>query len=1197
MSIKQGDIKLVAAAVMDDVPEGGGAPTSHVINDNTSNEIFKDVSESDRARGRLNMSKVFVSVQSDDTDDYLGANLIVAKPADDPQVSITLFKSDQVFDTRADAQSRLESYMNKSAEWNGFLCENHIAGQSSIQIFQRLGSELPTTGKTLVLVQNEGLPNEREQYIRVTRVSAVERTFTYGTDQDFKAWIVSVELSSALRYDFSGTPANRQFTRGGNTAVLRDTTVVDAGNYAGVTKLSAPIAIGDFTLRAESVYTALVPSAQVESPIPSSPPYANSGIPKEGAQVVAFESAQAWTTTATLVLPGGCLPGSLEIDASGTLIRDKAGRLVVGEQEIGSIDYPNGLLTLLVGHFPGTKTLRYQPAAFVPAMPQSMDIRVTAEGRSQNYIGVLTPIPAIGTLSISYQVQGSWYTLSDTGDGTIRGLDTRFGAGTYNKNTGDYIVTLGELPDVGSSIVLQWGVPTQEYSHPAVDLKVSQTVVLPTSASNMLDPAYLHASWSVDGVAKTASANTAGALTGDATGLVDVRNANLLFSPNNLPPPGTQITFQYDSGPKSETTLTHPSRTITGTLLINAGATNLARGSVAIEWNTLTDMAVLGTYTRAQLDAMGIGSAAPVDPIQYARDDGVGNLRLIGGVRVGSVDYVSGDIEFVPDLNIRIAHPRYDAAMFVNRGDTEDTALYRLNYRGIDYIEAPSLFPDDDSGWVKIRFYSTLTSSRQTQTVEFKPSFDLIEGFSAPLVPGSVVLVPVVGTPWGDNGAGAMREPEGDHWIARGTIDYVTGMVSLSNWPVGISSTVRRASCVTTLGDNISSAYVFRTAAAPLRPGSMSIQFVGSSGLQVVTAAIDGTLMASGVRGSVDFQTGIVRLGFGDFVTAAGNEAEPWYDALRIGPDGKIFKPAPINAKTLKYTAVAFSYMPLNADLVGVDPVRLPSDGRVPIFRTGSMVVVGNTQTTGPLTPVVGQPVVLGRQRLSRAVVRQANGASVFTGYSVDLEAGSVTFTDLSGMQLPVTIEDRIEDMLVARDVQISGEMAFTRQITHNYSVDGTYVSSALEYGDRKARVSTVFDQATWDGVSWSDAPTSAVSVASYNTVLAPIEVTNVGASTERFALQFTSTTSFRIVGEHVGVIGTGDINTDCAPINPATGQPYFVVRALGWGVGWVPGNIVRINTVGALFPAWIVRTVQPGPEAGIDYTFEILTRGDVNRP
>lgn len=1193
MPIQLGDIKLVASQVMDDVPEGGGGPTSHVIEDNKSNEIFKDISESDRARGRLNMSKTFVSVQTQDTDTYLGANAIVAKPPEDPNVSITMFTTNQVYDTRTEAQARLEAYLNKGAEWAGFLYENHIAGQRTIQLLQRPNAELPAIGKTLALVANEGLSNQREQYVRVTRVTAESRTFTYDVDKDYLAVVVTLELSDALRYDMPGTPANRSFQRAPNAAKVRDTLVADAANYAGVVPLAAPISLGDFTIRAKDTYTPLVPSAQVETPIVNNVPYSQSGTPARSTHPITYTTAQAWTPTNSLLLPGGCLPGSLTVVVAGVTIKDKAGLLVVGDQQVGTIDYANGTLVSTSGSYTSnTKTITYEPAAYMQRLPQSTDIEVTAESRSQNYVGFISPSAARGTLSFSYQVQGTWYVLSDEGDGSLRGYDASFGAGTYNAETGSYVITLGALPDVGSSIVIQWGVPTQEYSHPTATLSLSQTIALDDNIDETVDPSYFKATWLVDGETKTATAAPNGILSGDATGSVNIGRRELTIKPNVLPVVGTVIDYEYSTGARSEVNLSHPSRDGQGKLPVSAGTGNLLPGSVAVEWNTVTDMNVFGLYTREQLNAMGVNA---VDPIQLARDDAAGNLVLNGAV-IGTVNYTTGEILFNPDVTVSVPDIQY-ASQVVSGNAWQGTQLWRLNYAGVTYRATASTYPNDESGYVNIRFHTAAGVSRKTISVPFTSDFQLLPGVDAPLVPGSVVLHPAGATPWGDSGTGVLRERTDTGWVQRGTINYVNGQVVLTSWPVGTPNQVTRASAITTLGDNVSSAYVFRTAAAPLRPGSLSIQYANASGgVQIVTADTDGVISAPGVIGTVDYQTGLVRLGFGNMVLAAGNEGEPWYDASRV-VSGQIFKPAPVVGSTVKYSAVAYSYMPLNADLIGVDPVRLPSDGRVPIFRAGTVVVIGNTKVTGPLVPSNGQIIDLARTRVSRAVVRDNTGKALYAGYTTDLEAGTLTFTDVSAMATPVTVEDRIEDMVVVRDVQISGQMTFTRPVTHNYPVTGTYVSSALEFGDRKARVSLTFDQATWNGVEWADAPTSAVAAATYNTTLSPIKVTNAGASTERWALWFTSTTQFRIIGEHVGQIGTGDINTDCAPVNPATGQPYFEVKALGWGTGWSNGNVLRINTVGALVPIWVVRTVQPGIEAGIDYSFDLLTRGDVDRP
>ncbi|MGZ7224778.1 hypothetical protein ACXWOJ_09150, partial [Streptococcus pyogenes] len=90
----------------------------------------------------------------------------------------------------------------------------------------------------LLLIANEGLGTQYLQYVRVTRVAVVERTFTYDTDKDYKAWVVSVEISDPLKYVFPGTPANRAFTRAAGKTLIRDTVVADAATYYGTVPLT-----------------------------------------------------------------------------------------------------------------------------------------------------------------------------------------------------------------------------------------------------------------------------------------------------------------------------------------------------------------------------------------------------------------------------------------------------------------------------------------------------------------------------------------------------------------------------------------------------------------------------------------------------------------------------------------------------------------------------------------------------------------------------------------------------------------------------------------------------------------------------------------------------------------------------------------------------------------------------------------------
>jgi hypothetical protein len=297
---------------------------------------------------------------------------------------------------------------------------------------------------------------------------------------------------------------------------------------------------------------------------------------------------------------------------------------------------------------------------------------------------------------------------------------------------------------------------------------------------------------------------------------------------------------------------------------------------------------------------------------------------------------------------------------------------------------------------------------------------------------------------------------------------------------------------------------------------------------------------------------------------------------------------------SIRYNAVSYSYLPMDAELLGIDPVMLPSDGRVPIFQRGGRAVVGHTGVM-EVTVSNGQTVNCGRVRLSRVRVVDADGEVIHSGYTFDLEAGTVTFTNVTGYAQPVRIEHRIEDMGLVQQVDINGRITFTRQLSHDYPL-GSYLSSALAAGDLFARVNTVFDQHAYSE-AWADTPNGNSATATFNHSQYPITVTNRGAVTQRWQLRFTSSTTYTVIGENVGVIAVGDTSANCAPINPATGVPYFTVPWQGFGNGWIAGNVVRFNTIGAELPVWVVRTVQQGAGTVADDKFTLLVRGDVDNP
>lgn len=434
-----------------------------------------------------------------------------------------------------------------------------------------------------------------------------------------------------------------------------------------------------------------------------------------------------------------------------------------------------------------------------------------------------------------------------------------------------------------------------------------------------------------------------------------------------------------------------------------------------------------------------------------------------------------------------------------------------------------------------------------------------------------------------------------------GTLTPAQGFVRLTSWSGGMSPEVtnwRGVAGAPINGANTpfnTSLTTFRIAAAPIRVGSFSVLGTMADGTTFnYTADSNGYINQPLIKGRINYETGVVKL-IGVTPTAPAGAQQTDISFLGLPGVSNVFV-ALIRQETLRYNAVAFTYLPLEANLLGIDPVRLPSDGRVPIFRAGGLAVVGHTAETSPVNVTNGATINTGRTRLSRLRVLGNDNNVITTGYTQDLEAGTVTFQNVTGYSQPVRVEHRIEDLGLIRDAQIDGTVTFTRPVTHNYPV-GSYLSSCLRTGDLKARVPLLFDQASWDGTTFRDDRVGDPAPGTYNVTGHPIVVSNAGALTERWALRFTTTQQFQIIGENVGVIGVGSINSVTAPINGITGQPYFTIAVEGWGTGWQVGNLVRFNTVGAMYPVWLLRTVQQGPEGAGDYSFQIIARGDVDNP
>src|SRR5690606_37670315 len=177
-----------------------------------------------------------------------------------------------------------------------------------------------------------------------------------------------------------------------------------------------------------------------------------------------------------------------------------------------------------------------------------------------------------------------------------------------------------------------------------------------------------------------------------------------------------------------------------------------------------------------------------------------------------------------------------------------------------------------------------------------------------------------------------------------------------------------------------------------------------------------------------------------------------------------------------------------------------------------------------------------------------------------------------------------------------------------DFPADETIVSSCLLWGDRRARVSATWDQVSWNG-TWVDTIVGNPATATLNLIDFPIEVTNEGCDTDRWVLRWTGTTAVELISEKRGLVWSGTWTPggdDIAPINPRTrgqdgqgGVPYMTIPGDANGGGWSAGNVVRINTVGAIADFWITRAIQQSDEPlddGADGC-EIYALGNVDRP
>ncbi|MDT3319247.1 hypothetical protein Q4Q52_05630 [Shewanella sp. SP1S2-4] len=283
----------------------------------------------------------------------------------------------------------------------------------------------------------------------------------------------------------------------------------------------------------------------------------------------------------------------------------------------------------------------------------------------------------------------------------------------------------------------------------------------------------------------------------------------------------------------------------------------------------------------------------------------------------------------------------------------------------------------------------------------------------------------------------------------------------------------------------------------------------------------------------------------------------------------------PVDLTTLRYDITDQLRQLPPAEIYGLNPLRIPNDGIVDMFRRWGTVALSHTQVQ-QVTGSVGTVFTI-RENAQFVDITDANGASLWTTnndhFTVNKVAGTVTInSDFTGFTAPFVLSDTIMELGLVSSFS-GNSVVLAKPLAREYPA-GTTLASVQILGDLQARVGRVRDMTAWAN-NWDidgDPATGNVNAVDY-----PFEVKNTTAVNEDWVLIMTSATAFRCVGRRLGQIAAGDTLNDFAPINPLTNAPYFIIRSGAFGGGWQQGEAIRFRTFAASNPIMLLRNVQVG--------------------
>jgi hypothetical protein len=1175
----------------------------------------------------------------------------VFRPPADPNTSVLAFSTGDYYDERASIQGQIEQSITRGSRSMAWLWGPHLRGMRAITLWQRLEVELPRQSARLELVAKStgsGGTEQYSQFVWLTSITHAERVM-YDSTGRYVVREVVCELAEGLSEPFTGIEPNRIDPTIASVAALVYNTRYNADSFAlhGIQPLATAAAVNDYRVRVDSLYAPLIPTSFTETALPDVNPGGNSP-----ALVEANSDTIEFTTTleivkpdASLYLGSGAAPGTIRISVSGGTLTDSNGMMIQSDAEVGTVDYGNGIIrwnSSVANYGTSSKTITFRPAVKTFRIADTAAQMVTLENRGFVWVLTLAPIPAPQTLTVSYRVNNVWYVLSDQGSGILAGVDSSYGAGTLNFQTGTVTITTGAMPDVDSEILYAWATPVN-YTKRGNSL-VDAPTLRGQTATGGIQAGSVSIVWAVGGTTYTVDddPDADGILTGDGDGEIRYDTGEWVLRPTLLPPVNTEFVVNYSHYSAEEVTeeFVDPLLDPDGNLHLELASGAIAPGSVRITL-PVESQEVTGSYVDAYdnteelwfapnivgavralvqseqsiQNESGSYTTAKVTGTMRVRDDANGLLVVRGGTN-GTADYGLGVLDFKPETETPAIQATTESkevgSRFVDPVGGERGEMIK-NYRETvtDYTTevVPAAFISGQ-GTVTVSYRLAGSSSAASDTMTLSQlRLDLTRGYGETITAGSTRFK--IGADTFVDTAGQLYRnpsPETGAGSLSGTLDRTTGVALINQWSGGIANTVTLQALTTELAGQPIDECVFRTPVSPLKPGTLQVRYTTIGGAaKSKTVDSSGNLEDADCKITVNYPLGIVRIRFGlwkvDADLTPAEKLETWYNPdSRVDIAGvlKIWKPAMVAADSIIYNAVAQTFLPPDSELLGLNAARLPPDGKGLIYQVGRLVLVHHTDTLAQSNLSPTQVIDCGRVRLYRVAIDDAGGQRLPASfYSVNRELGTVTMAanlDLTGYTGPYTVSHTVADLARLAQTDINGTLTLNKPVSHDYPADESYASGVLYIGDLQARYTNLFAQATWTNV-WSDSRIGDAPLAQYNDTAYPVVVSNLGAYKDRLLIKFTSATAFQVIGENLGVIGVGNITQDCAPVNQLTGQPYFTLDYRGWGAGWATGNCVRFNLIGANYPIDLIRAIQPSTPSGLEDEVELLFIGNTDAP